>query len=204
MRRRSALLNLSHPTHPACSWNGAFPVGPSTVAIVVEAQDDDAEATYEVEVIRESPAGNEELVALSGTTSEGSSLVLTPAFSRLTTQYYAGVAFYVDSVSLSFQLADPLGSAALASGGSALAPVATAGSSGAVPLAAGSNDIAIAVTAADTISVQTYVVTVSRDAPPPPPSPPPPAPPPPPEPPGNPSFLPVVASDQVIANQVRA
>ncbi len=130
--------------------DGVMPlaVGGNVIAIEVTAQDGVSKGTYTVMVTRAASAN----ASLSTLTLSG--ITLTPTFATGTTAYTATVGYGVTETTVSATAAEGATYVVKANG--------VVDQDGVVPLAVGSNVIAIEVTAQDGVTTGSYTVTVTR------------------------------------------
>ncbi len=149
----SATLTINGQAVPAGQASSPIPlaIGPTTISIVVTAQDG-TNKTYTV-VVRRPQSSNNNLRSL--TVSAGP---LSPGFAPGTTGYSVAVSSAVAATTVTAEVEDA--TATLAVNGTT---VPSGQTSAAIPLSVGANPIEIRVTAQDG-SAKTYVVTVSRNA----------------------------------------
>ena len=137
--------------------DGVIPlaVGSNVIAVEVTAEDGETSRTYTVTVTRAAPPLSTD-ATLSGLELSG---VDFGGFDPATTGYAAGVANDVTETTVTAAANDEAASYTVKLDG-------VADSDGVIPLAVGSNVIAVEVTAEDGETSRTYTVTVTRAAPP--------------------------------------
>lgn len=140
-------------TSGSASQSIAFSGAQSIVSVIVTAEDGTTTKTYQITVTREAISVNADLSGLQ--LSVGS---LTPVFNASTNTYTATVDFLVTSLTVTPTVADTTASVTV--GGTA---VTSGTASSAISLSVGSNLVAVAVTAEDGTTVNTYNVTVTRE-----------------------------------------
>ena len=137
--------------------DGVIPlaVGSNVITVEVTAEDGETARTYTVAVTRAAPPLSTD-AALSGLALSG---VDIGTFDPATANYAADVAHDVDQTTVTATANDDGASYAIRLDG-------VADADGVIPLAVGSNVIAVEVTAEDGETARTYTVTVTRAAPP--------------------------------------
>lgn len=138
----------------------ALVTGSNQVEVVVTAADGSTTRTYTIEIERAAPPASDDATLSSLALSAGA---LDPAFDPAITTYTASVDSGTGSIELTAVPGDP--GATLSLDGS---PLAAGVASAPVALAAGSNPLALLVTAADGSTTVTYSIDVVRAEPPPP------------------------------------
>jgi len=146
-----------HPATSGIAQAVALNVGATPIDVVVTAPDRVTTETYTVTVTRVAPTPSSDATLSGLLLAEGT---LDPAFAPGTASYSANVPNAVMSVQVTATTTD--GAATLRINDAA----ASSGIPRSVPLAVGANLIDVAVVAEDGVSNQTYVVTVTRAAPP--------------------------------------
>ena len=131
-------------------------VGANLIVLLVTAADGETMKTYTVTVTRAEAATPSTDAALSGLTLSG---VDIGTFDPATTEYDADVGHDVDETTVTPATNDDRATYVIKLDG-------VADADGVIPLVAGSNVIAIEVTAEDGETAKTYTVTVTRAAPP--------------------------------------
>ena len=145
----------------------ALAVGANVIDVEITAEDGITKQTYTVTITRQQPQPDDAtlsgLTATSGTSASGpfTALTLTPStFSATTTSYTATVANSVTHAKLTPTVNNSSATVTVAG-----TTVSSGSASGAIALSAGSNAISVVVTAADGTTMQTYTVTITRQAP---------------------------------------
>jgi hypothetical protein len=129
----------------------ALNVGTNAITTLVTAQDGATSQSYTVVVTRP-PSSNASLAGLS--VSVGS---LTPAFSSVTTNYTVNLSSSTTLITVTPTVVDT--TATVKVNGSS---VASGNASSPIALNLGSNTVAVVVTAQDSVTIETYTITVTR------------------------------------------
>ncbi len=146
------------PFPAAQSYPVSLPPGETTVIeITVTAEDGSRTRPYTLRATRAAPNTDPSLPALVVNGNDKSRINLSPAFSPDNTDYEASLAYAVDAVTLTPATRNTGARVRIGGrevpGGQASAPV---------PLAVGSNEITLTVTAEDGITTRAYTLTLAR------------------------------------------
>ena len=137
----------------APSYSISLPPGETTVVeIMVTAKDGQRTRRYTLRATRAAPNTDPALPALVVRGNDDADITLSPAFTPDNTDYQASLAYTVDAVTLTPGARVRIGGREVP-GGQASAPV---------PLAVGSNEITLTVTAEDGITTRAYTLTLAR------------------------------------------
>jgi cyclophilin family peptidyl-prolyl cis-trans isomerase len=131
-------------------------VGANVITVDVTAQDGTTKLTYTVTVTRAPAPLSNDATLRSLTVSAG---LLSPTLASSTTAYTLAVANTVTSTTVTPTVTDA--AATVTVNGTAVASGATSAS---IPLAVGANVITVDVTAQDGTTLQTYTITITRNA----------------------------------------
>lgn len=144
-------INGASVTSGSASANIPLNVGQNTITTVITAADGVTTATYTLVVTRlqSSNAALSALALSSGT--------LNPVFATGTKNYSASVSNSTTSVTITPATSDPNATVTVNA-----TSVTSGSASSAIPLKVGANNIAVAVTAPDGTTINTYTVTVNR------------------------------------------
>ncbi len=142
----------------AQSYPVSLPPGETTVIeITVTAEDGSRTRAYTLRATRAAPNTDPSLPALVVRGNDDADVNLSPAFSPDNTDYEASLAYAVDAVTLTPATRDTGARVRIGGrevpGGQASAPV---------PLAVGSNEITLTVTAEDGLATRAYTLTLAR------------------------------------------